>query len=115
MDIKNTTDFSTRCPKSVCIYLLDILEFDGQMVGILMVRIIILIAKFSPLPGFESGTKPICFQLSYPGLDDYGLFLYSGDPKSGHVWISNGQHYPVFECCPVFEWSKKKMAAKPLA
>ena len=33
----------------------------------------IFIEKLSPLPGFKTwdlpGTKPICYQLSYPGLD----------------------------------------------
>ena len=36
---------------------------------------IIFIEKFSPLTGFEPGTspgtKPICYQLSYPGLDNW--------------------------------------------
>ena len=32
-------------------------------------QLLIFTKKFSPLPGFEPGTKLICYQLNYPGLD----------------------------------------------
>ena len=41
--------------------------------GYYQIQLLIFIEKFSPLLGFEPkdlpSTKPICYQLSYPGLD----------------------------------------------
>ena len=33
------------------------------------IQLLLFTEKFSPLPWFEPGTKPICYQLSHPGLD----------------------------------------------
>ena len=45
-------------------------------------QLLMYIEKFSPLPGFEPGTKPICYQLSYPGLDiSYEIKNWNNDSQ----------------------------------
>ena len=38
-------------------------------------------------PGNFLGTKPICYQLSYPGLDGNQLLIYSVDLNTGNISI----------------------------
>ena len=68
---------ATSTPKYCCpclwldkVYMLCyICTVTCKCIQIWTIQLLIFTEKFSPLPGFEPGTKPICYQLSYPRLD----------------------------------------------